>query len=79
MSAVTRIVNKKSQQAAKEIVIVEVLTRQDRSRHTDGKKLTEAQKDAKDSDAHTIVDAARETGETRVESEKNVEKKGLVQ
>ena len=28
---------------------------------------------------HTHVDAVRETGETRVESEKNVEKKGLVQ
>ena len=26
-----------------------------------------------------VVDAVRETGETRVESEKNVEKKGLVQ
>ena len=28
---------------------------------------------------HIVVDAVRETGETRVESEKNVEKKGLVQ
>ena len=28
---------------------------------------------------HVAVDAARETGETWVESEKNVEKKGLVQ
>ena len=27
----------------------------------------------------TAVDAVRETGETRVESEKNIEKKGLVQ
>ena len=26
-----------------------------------------------------VVDAVRETGETRVKSEKNVEKKGLVQ
>ena len=26
-----------------------------------------------------VVDAVRETGETRVESEKNVDKKGLVQ